>query len=148
MTRYEKHAREKACLATFGDGQPFTIVQAKGFWRRFMGLMGLEKMPNFDGLLFPKTNSVHTCFMRFAIDVVYLSKELEIVKIHRNLKPFRFSVCRSARYTLELATGAATVHNLRLGQKLVWIDGERIAAHKPCLCAKRLNNSDVSHGAG
>ena len=64
------------------------ILIADSFLTRFAGLMFRKKMPVATGLLLAPCNSVHMCFMRFAIDVVYLDKEYNIIKIVKDLKPW------------------------------------------------------------
>ena len=62
------------------------ILIADTFLTRFAGLMFRKKLPSATGLYLAPCNSVHMCFMRFAIDVVYLDKEHNIIKIHQNTK--------------------------------------------------------------
>ncbi|HRK02825.1 MAG TPA: DUF192 domain-containing protein [Oligoflexia bacterium] len=77
---------------------------------RMKGLLGRNNLPIGRGLLIEPCNSVHTWFMRFSIDVVYLSKEMRVLKINRDMKPWRVDFpVRHARSVLELASGAAYV---------------------------------------
>ena len=75
----------------------------------------------FDALIFEKCGSVHTCFMRFAIDVVFLDKDNVVVGIVENMPPWRISPLFSkARRTLELA-GGKLGGRLKKGDKLLFI---------------------------
>lgn len=65
---------------------------AESFIARLIGLMFSNSISGFDGLLIKKCNSVHTCFMKYPIDVIFLSKEMKVIKIIRNMKPWRFSL--------------------------------------------------------
>lgn len=65
------------------------IFIAETFYERFKGLMFVPKDKSFN-LLIKNCNSVHTCFMKFNIDVYCLDKNYNIVKIYRYVKPFRF----------------------------------------------------------
>ncbi|MBR3628149.1 MAG: DUF192 domain-containing protein [Elusimicrobia bacterium] len=65
------------------------VCVAESFFDRFKGLMFVPKEKAFD-LLIKNCNSIHTCFMKFNIDVFCLDKEFKVVKIYKNLKPFRF----------------------------------------------------------
>lgn len=65
------------------------VYVAETFWNRFKGLMFVPKEKSFN-LLIKNCNSIHTCFMRFNIDVYCLDKDFKVVKIYRNIKPFRF----------------------------------------------------------
>jgi len=62
---------------------------ASGFIDRAVGLMFKHKMEHFDGLLLYPCQSIHTCFMNFDIDVMYIGSDYKIVKIVRHLKPWR-----------------------------------------------------------
>ncbi len=65
------------------------VYVAKTFYERFKGLMFVSKQNSFN-LLIENCNSVHTCFMKFDIDVYCLDKDYGIIKIYNNVKPFRF----------------------------------------------------------
>jgi uncharacterized membrane protein (UPF0127 family) len=54
---------------------------ATSFVSRFRGLMGAAQLPSGSGLLLPGTSSVHTHFMRFPIDVVFLDSAYRIVSV-------------------------------------------------------------------
>ena len=79
--------------------------EADSFGSRFRGLMGAAELPPGTGLLLPRTSSVHTHFMRFPIDVVFLDSELRIVSIVAALRPWRFARAKGADSVLELAAG-------------------------------------------
>jgi uncharacterized membrane protein (UPF0127 family) len=64
---------------------------ADGVWSRFWGLMGRRALPNDAGLLLKPTSSIHTAFMRFPIDIVFLDRSLQVVKVVPEMKPFRVS---------------------------------------------------------
>ena len=79
------------------------IYLARSPLSRLKGLMFIKSMQGFDGLLLDPCNSIHTCFMRFPIDVVFLDKNKCIVKIFRHLKPWRVTrIYFKARQVLEL----------------------------------------------
>ncbi len=72
-----------------------------------------------EGLLIPRTSSVHTHFMRFPIDVVFLDGEGRVAKIVRGLRPWRFAGARGTRDVLELPAGHSDRLGLREGAVLV-----------------------------
>jgi hypothetical protein len=61
---------------------------------------------------------VHTFFMRFPIDVVFLDRELRTLKVERSLKPWRVAACRRARLVLELPAGEAERREIETGTGL------------------------------
>ena len=92
------------------------IIQATGFWQRFRGLMLVNALPCDQALLIQHCSSVHTCFMRFAIDVVYLNKQMLIVKLDRNVPPWRMRWGgKDARHTLEMSAGSIDRFKLHIG---------------------------------
>ena len=108
------------------QGAPFLEIKiADNFFTRLAGLMFKKRLPQSTGLLLAPCNSVHMCFMRFAIDVVYLDKDYKILKIVTNLKPWiGLSICRKAWATLEMAVGEAERCGLAVGKKLVRKESE------------------------
>ena len=74
---------------------------------RLRGLLGRAGLGSDEGLLLRPSGSVHTCFMRFAIDVVFLTDELEVVGVAPAVGPWRARGRRGARAVLELPAGRA-----------------------------------------
>ena len=101
-------------------GAPFlNVLRADSFFTRFAGLMFRKKLPAATGLFLAPCNSVHMCFMRFAIDVVYLDKEYNIVKVVKNLSPWLgLSMCPKAWAVLEMTAGEAERCGLEVGKSL------------------------------
>ena len=98
---------------------PLTLEVADSFFSRFCGLMLRKKLPAQHGLLLAPCNSIHMCFMRFAIDAVYLDKTLRIQKVVRHLRPWLgLSLCLSAWAVVELPAGEADRLGLQKGQSL------------------------------
>lgn len=88
------------------DGRPVCRCRvATTFGSRFVGLMGRAQLLPGNGLLLPGTSSVHTHFMRFPLDVVFLDPERRIVSIVNALRPWRLSAAKAATSVLELAAG-------------------------------------------
>ena len=92
---------------------------ARSFGTRFRGLMGAPSLPSGTGLLFRRSRSVHTHFMRFPIDVVFLDGENRIVSIVDSLRPWRGAASRRARSVLELAAGECERLGLSEGETLL-----------------------------
>ena len=100
---------------------PFLEVKiADTFFARLAGLMFQKKLPQGNGLLFVPCNSVHMCFMRFSIDVVYSDKEYNILKVVKNLRPWiGVSMCTKAWATLEIPAGEAERCGCEVGKKFI-----------------------------
>jgi len=99
-----------------------TCRVADSFLTRFRGLVGRVVLPPGEGLLFPRTRSVHTHFMRFPIDIVFLDDDDRVVRLVPGLRPWRGAAERDARAVLELAAGECERRRLRKGTRLVRVD--------------------------
>ncbi len=64
---------------------------ADTFWGRLVGLLYRHSLENGEALILKPSCSIHTLFMRFAIDVLFLDKRGRVIALHYSLKPFRFS---------------------------------------------------------
>jgi uncharacterized protein len=69
---------------------------------RLLGLAWLRALPAGGGLLLPRTRSIHTFGMRFALDLIWLDREHRVVRVDRDVPPWRFRSCREARAVVEL----------------------------------------------
>jgi uncharacterized protein len=97
------------CERTSVADSPFT---------RLKGLLGRDGLERGEGLLLRPASSVHTCFMRFPIDVVWLDRELVVLGIADGLEPWRTSGKRGAKAALELPAGEAARRGLAVGDRL------------------------------
>ncbi|MFL5864615.1 MAG: DUF192 domain-containing protein [Solirubrobacteraceae bacterium] len=101
--------------------------------RRMRGLLGRSSLPVGEGMLLMPAPSVHTAFMRFAIDVVFIDRDLQVVKIAPDVAPWRMASARRARHALELPAGEAARRGIEVGDVMVIGDGlgthPQIGAH-------------------
>jgi uncharacterized protein len=67
------------------------VENAVSFYQRSKGLLGRSSLDLDHCLWIQNCKSVHTCFMKFSIDVLYVDKNLKVTKIDRNLKPWSLS---------------------------------------------------------
>lgn len=80
---------------------------AKTFWRRFVGLQFRRESAIDSGLLLSPCSSIHTCFMRFPIDVLMLNAEGYVIGIRRRVRPWRVVLCpKGTTQVVETAVGA------------------------------------------
>jgi uncharacterized protein len=87
---------------------------ADRFWPRLIGLMLARPLPPGAGLMIVPCSSIHTQFMRFPIDVLYVNNEDVIVGIDRNLRPWRIGrFYKKVHYVVELPAGGAEMCKVR-----------------------------------
>lgn len=68
------------------------ILPARSFRQKLIGLMGRKNLPEGTGMFFEGgCPSVHTCFMNFPIDVVFLDKNMKVTAVVEDLKPWRMT---------------------------------------------------------
>jgi uncharacterized protein len=86
--------------------------------RRLRGLLGRRELPAGEGLLLRPAPSIHTWFMRFPIDAVFLTSELEVLAVRPGLRAWRMAAARGARAVLELPAGEADRRGVEPGSRL------------------------------
>ncbi len=87
--------------------------------RRMRGLLGRRELPEGEGILLRPAASIHTAFMRFPIDVVFLDRERVVLGIARELRPWRATARSGAHAALELASGECARRGIRVGDRLL-----------------------------
>ncbi len=93
------------------------IEEASSPWRAFRGLMLRKRLPDGHGMLFRPARGVHTQFMRFPIDLIFLDKDNRVVKIRASMSPWRFDFT-SAAAVIEMNGGAAARAGIAVGDEL------------------------------
>src|SRR5919198_5963514 len=73
--------------------------------RRMKGLLGRSRLRGGEGLLLRPAPSIHTWFMRFPIDAVFLDRDLVVLDVRVAMRPWRVAGRRGARAVLEMASG-------------------------------------------
>lgn len=97
---------------------PFKLHHADTFLRRLRGLLFRPPLSTREGLWIRPCNSVHTLFMRHAIDVVFIDRSLRVLRVVEALHPWRAAWAPGAASVLELRAGAARQLGLLAGQTL------------------------------
>jgi uncharacterized membrane protein (UPF0127 family) len=69
-------------------------------------------------LVIAPTNAVHTFFMRFPIDILFVTRSGEIIKVCPAVKAWRMAACLRAYAVVELAAGGAALAGLRAGDRV------------------------------
>ncbi|MDY2789035.1 MAG: DUF192 domain-containing protein [Atopobium sp.] len=93
------------------------VEEAKSFWSRLRGLMLRKPGDVHGGLLLWNCSSVHCCFMRFSIDVVYMDCAMRVL-YKEEIKPWRLGkIVQGAKHVLELPVGKAA--HITVGDTLV-----------------------------
>lgn len=92
---------------------------ASGFWLRAVGLLGRKGLAEGRALWIPNTNNIHTHFMRFSIDCIFLDKNMQIKNIVPKVGPFRFvGPYWKTSSVIEASAGFADAKKLKVGDHL------------------------------
>lgn len=86
--------------------------------KRSKGLLGRNGLSADEGLWIVPCEAIHTFFMRFPIDLVYLDRNRRVKKVRSNVPPWRFSGCFTAHSVLELAAGTVLRTQTKPGDRL------------------------------
>lgn len=114
---------------------------ADGFWSRLVGLQFRRPLPADAALLLVPCHSVHTCFVRFPLDVAFLDRHGSVLAICRNLRPWRLAFGpRKSHAVLEMPAGRT---DLQLGD-ILGIEPSVDGTTTPPKRASFLQNSQTS----
>lgn len=98
------------------------IRKAITFFQRTRGLLGRKEIKKGEGLYIPACRSIHTFFMRFPIDVVFIDDDNRIIRVAPSLVPFRIAFGpRNTAGVLELSAGTLNDNRCIAGDKISFI---------------------------
>ena len=89
---------------------------ASSFWQRMKGLLGSRGLSAQEALILKPCSSIHTFFMRFSIDVLFLDKDMRIAKLIQKMPPNRLSpIVWASQVVIELPAGKISQTNTQIG---------------------------------
>ena len=95
------------------------VRRAASLKERLIGLLGSDGLPEGEALVLEPCSSIHTFFMRFPIDVAFLSPDGRVLKLYKALKPWRATrLYPSAAMAVELPAGTCERTGTREGDRL------------------------------
>ena len=86
--------------------------------KRRTGLLKHERLEPGEGLWIIPCESVHTFFMKFPIDLVYLDKKKQVRKVRKAVPAWRLSACLTAHSILELPAGTIEASRTQAGDQI------------------------------
>jgi uncharacterized membrane protein (UPF0127 family) len=126
MPTAQSHAHVRAINKTRGTVLCARLENAGGLAGQGRGLLGRDGLEPGTGMLFENGRFtpfmwMHMFFMRFAIDIVFIGRGNTVIKIDRQLRPWRVSsIVFGARRALELPAGAADESSTQVGDQIVF----------------------------
>lgn len=97
-------------------GEMIELAQTSG--ERNKGLLGRRGLDPGCGLWIVPTEAIHTFFMKFAIDLVFLDRKRRVTKVVPSLKPFRLAMSWRAYSVVELPSGVAELTGTEPGDQI------------------------------
>ncbi len=92
------------------------VYMANHFFSRLMGLMGKPGLPPDQGLWIVPCADIHSCFMRFEFDAIFVDKQHKVLHLVERMKPWRISkLVRGGHAVLELPAGAVAASGTEIG---------------------------------
>jgi len=109
-----------------------TVVET--FPGRMKGLLGKKRLAKDEAMLLKPCKQVHTLFMKFPIDVVFLDEQCRVVHIKENLKSFSVSpYVENAKCVIEFPAGKVRETGLGINDRLMF---KNTSGKEKCLCKK------------
>ena len=96
------------------------VVVADRAHRRMRGLLGRKYLRQGEGMVLRPGWSIHTAFMRFPIDAIFLDADQVVIRIEHEVGPWRTVSCRGAREVVEMAAGESRRRGLEVGDRVAW----------------------------
>jgi uncharacterized protein len=100
------------------------IETAESSAQRRVGLLKHQKLDDGSGLWIIPCEAVHTFFMKFAIDLIYLDRKRRVRGTVRAVRPWRISACLAAHSVLELPPGTIERTKTEKGDELELLPGD------------------------
>jgi uncharacterized membrane protein (UPF0127 family) len=91
--------------------------------KRNKGLLGRTNLAHGEGLWIVPCEAVHTFFMKFSIDLVYIDRKLQVRKVRSSVAPWRISGCLRAHSVIELPAGTIRKTQTEVGDQIEIRDG-------------------------
>jgi uncharacterized membrane protein (UPF0127 family) len=98
-----------------------TVIPAFESSSRRKGLLGRDSFPDGSAMIIAPTNAIHTFWMRFAIDVMFVRRDGVVVKVQERLAPWRAAVGAKAYAVIELPAGALRRGDVKVGDALALV---------------------------
>jgi uncharacterized membrane protein (UPF0127 family) len=95
------------------------LVLALDSKARRTGLLKHTGLESGEAMIIAPSNAIHTWFMKFDIDVAFVNRQGDIVKVRHAMGPWRMSAAFSAFAVVELASGTLAARDTRSGDRLV-----------------------------
>ena len=99
------------------------LKKAESILSRGIGLLRRKQIAKTEALWIKPGNNIHTFFMRFSIDCIFIDSKMRVQRVYANVKPFRFAgPVWKASSVIETAAGQCEVWQIKSGDQLYVVD--------------------------
>jgi len=116
------------------------VIFSKLHWARnpfskMKGLLGRKSLDKGEALIFSRAPSIHTFFMKFAIDIIFLDPGKKVIAFFEKVKPNRILPYVKSSYTVEMPEESVQIKKIKLGDQLIWEESGQTALEFTLLIA-------------
>ena len=140
LSRGELDGAKTALMNSRSGSMVATTTDSSDAIRTAAGLLDRTALDPSTALVLAPCLMIHTAFMRFPIDVIFVDRAGRVVRIVQDLGPWRIAASFGAHATVELAAGAVVSHDVVVGDFL-YLEGTAGAG----FTAKGLLSSSLEH---
>jgi hypothetical protein len=98
------------------------VTRLDNWWAKGVGVIGMRSLAPCEGVWLPGVSAVHTLFVRFPLDLLFLDADLRTVGVMPNFPAWRpLARIPGARHTLELGAGTLAEFSQPIGPADAWI---------------------------
>jgi uncharacterized protein len=130
--KFPRHMSERLTAINVTRGVRLTECGriADTFYTRLVGLLRDKTLEYGDGLWIKPCNSIHSIEMKFVFDAIFFDKNLKVVHLVREMKPWRISkIVFAAHSVLELPAGLISQTGTELGDQFEMRAGILLSGH-------------------
>lgn len=107
-----------------------SVIMADSFFLRLKGLLGKSGLPEGCCMVLKPCRSIHTMFMRFSLDVLFLDRQNRVLAMVSDMPPFRFSKSlRQAYMVMEFPAGSLISSGTLPGDRIQFLTSESTSIH-------------------
>ena len=102
-----------------------SVMHTGSMWERMRGLLWRKPLHEREALIIDRCACVHTCGMKYPLDLAFIDRQSVIRKLVHDLRPWRLAWCVPAVMTLEMPAGSIARLKLETGMQLLWQDSDK-----------------------
>ena len=132
LIRYDDRPHELRNTRT-GRSIAQSVIPAFDSDARRKGLLGRDSFEQGSAIVIAPSNAIHTFFMQFPIDAMFVRRDGVVVKVCRSIPPWRMAAALWAYAVIELPGGTLTSDDAKVGDVLTMVAAPERVVKAPAL---------------